>query len=306
VPFWKSASLYGRADKPRKKTRAAIREDRVAQHITGKSILITGAGNGFGRLTAQQAAALGGLVTCVDVRADAAEATAQDIRTQGGQAIAVPADVSMIDQMRTAVEQAVQAFGSIDILVNNAGIMPLAYLADHEVALDAWNRCIDINFKGVINGTVAAYDRMVAQGQGHIVNLSSIYGNHPVVGASVYGATKAAVDHFSHAVRQEARGVIKVTVIKPTGVLATGLTASVVNKAAGMGIVGHNGGEFGEVLKRFLNDDLNPDELDPENIAYATLEAGYIADAIIHAINQPLGVMISDITVRASGDYFIL
>ncbi len=278
----------------------------MTDHISGKSILITGAGSGFGKLTAERAAAMGGKITCVDVNADAAEKTASGIREQGGAAISVLADVSQIEQMRAAVKQAVEAYGAIDILINNAGIMPLAYLSDHELALDAWNRCIDINFKGVINGTVAAYDWMMAQGQGHIVNLSSIYGNHPVAGASVYGATKAAVDHFSHAVRQEARGKIKVTVIKPTGVLATGLMAGVVNKAAGMSIVGHNTAEFGDVLKRYMGGTMLPEESDPENVGYATLDAGYIADAIIHSINQPWGVMISDVTVRASGDYFIL
>ena len=278
----------------------------MTNHIAEKSLLITGAGNGFGRLTAERAAALGGRVTCVDVDSVAAEATATAIRAQGGSAIAVAADVRQAEQMRAAVDQAAEAFGSIDVLVNNAGIMPLAFLADHELALEAWHRCIDINFKGVINGTVAAYDRMMAQGRGHIVNLSSIFGNHPVVGGAVYGATKAAVDHFSHAVRQEARGKIKVTVIKPTGVIATGLAASVVNKAAGVGIVGHNAGAYGEAVRRFMAGTAQPDEADPDNIAYASLDAGYIADAIIHAINQPWGVLLSDITVRASGDYYIL
>ena len=78
----------------------------------------------------------------------------------------------------------------------------------------------------------------MAQGRGHIVNLSSIYGNHPAAGAAVYGATKAAVDYFSHALRQEARGKIKVTVIKPTGVMATGLMGTVINPAAGVGLIG--------------------------------------------------------------------
>ena len=128
----------------------------MTNHIADKSLLITGAGNGFGRLTAERAAALGGRVTCVDVDAVAAEATATAIRAQGGSAIAVAADVRQAEQMRAAVDQAVKAFGSIDVLVNNAGIMPLAFMADHEFALEAWHRCIDINFKGVINGTIAA------------------------------------------------------------------------------------------------------------------------------------------------------
>ena len=63
--------------------------------------------------------------------------------------------------------------------------MPLAFYADHAQASAAWNRCIDINIKGVLNGIIAVHDVMIAQGRGHIVNLSSIYGNFPVVGAAV-------------------------------------------------------------------------------------------------------------------------
>ena len=100
-------------------------------------------------------------------------------------------------------------------MVNNAGVMPLAFYADHADAGAAWERCIDINIKGVLNGIVAVYDQMIAQGRGHIVNLSSIYGNFPVAGAGVYGASKAAVNFLSEALRVEAQGRIKVTVVKP-------------------------------------------------------------------------------------------
>ena len=82
--------------------------------------------------------------------------------------------------------------------------MPLAFHADHALAAAAWNRCIDINFKGVMHGIMAAHDPMINQGRGHIVNLSSIYSNFPVVGAGVYGATKAAVNFL---VRLIARGI---------------------------------------------------------------------------------------------------
>ena len=81
---------------------------------------------------------------------------------------------------------------------------------------------------------------MIAQGRGHIVNLSSIYGNFPVVGAGVYGATKAAVNFLSESLRMESRGKIKVTIVKPTGVPGTGLAGGIVNQAAIVGILGQN------------------------------------------------------------------
>jgi len=147
----------------------------------------------------------GAKIVCLDIGADAVEAVVGEIATAGGVAMSSVADVRNIDDLRAAVAAAVARFGRIDVLVNNAGTMPLAFLSDHAEALQAWNDCIDINFKGVINGTVAVYDQMISQGSGQIVNISSIYGNHPVVGSSVHGATKAAVNYFSNSVRHEPR-----------------------------------------------------------------------------------------------------
>ncbi|CAN5299584.1 SDR family oxidoreductase [soil metagenome] len=275
-------------------------------YLEGRVILVTGAGGGFGKLTVEKAAAAGARVVCVDINGEAASAVASGIEAAGGSAEAVAADVRNIDDLRAAVRAAVSRFGSLDVLVNNAGTMPLAFLADHAQALDAWNRCIDINFKGVMNGTVAAYDQMMAQGHGHIVNIASIYANHPVVGSAVYGATKAAVESFSNSVRQETRGRIKVTVVKPTGVMATGLLQTTVNMDAAVGILGHNWAAFQNDAAGLEEGTVPPKRLDPENIEYGFLDPGFVADAIIHVINQPRGVTLSDVTVRATGDYFIM
>lgn len=277
----------------------------MGDNIAGKSVVITGAGSGFGKLTAERLGARGARLTLVDVNADAVNAAAAAIRNGGGQAQAVAADVTSMEDMRRVSVEAVAAFGAIDVMVNNAGIMPLAFIADHESALPAWERCIDINFKGVMHGSIAVYDQMMAQGRGHIVNLSSIYGNRPTAGAAVYGATKAAVDYFSHALRQEARGKIKVTVIKPTGVMATGLMGTVVNPAAGAGLLGHNVGTFYEDYARLNSENPPPEMTDPENVGFAFLTPDHIADAIVHTIDQPWGVAISDVTVRAAGEHYI-
>jgi NADP-dependent 3-hydroxy acid dehydrogenase YdfG len=278
----------------------------VTDHISGKSIVITGAGNGFGKLVSEKAAAMGGKITCADIDLDAAELVAAAIRDQGGKAQAICVDVRDIGQMRALASSAVAAHGGIDVMINNAGIMPLAFFSDHEAAYDAWDRCIDINIKGVMNGMIAVYDQMIAQGRGHIVNLSSIYGNFPVTGAAVYGASKSAVNFLSESLRVEARGKIKVTIVKPTGVPVTGLSATVINPAAGVGIVGQNMPEFGAMMQQMAEGTFPADRLDSANIDYASLAPEHIADAIIHAINQPWGVSIGDITVRGAGDHFIL
>lgn len=278
----------------------------MADHVSGKSIVITGAGGGFGRLVAQKAAARGAKVTLGDINLPAAEDVAAEIRAAGGQAQAVAVDVTRLAQVKALVGAALDAFGRVDVMLNNAGIMPLAFIADHEAAYAAWERCIDINIKGVLNGMVAAHDPMIAQGSGHVINVSSIYGNFPVTGAAVYGASKAAVNFLSESFRVEARGKVKVTIVKPTGVPATGLGGTVVNQAASVGILGQNTPDFMAMVAGMQDGTFPAERLDPENIDYASLAPEHIADAIIHAIDQPAGVSIGEITVRAAGDHFIL
>jgi len=278
----------------------------MSDYISGKTIVITGAGGGFGRLVAQKAAARGALVTCGDVNVAAAEETVAGIVAAGGRAQAIAADVRILDDLKRLVEASVREYGSVEVMLNNAGIMPLAFVADHAIAYDAWMRCIDINMKGVVNGMIAAHDVMISQGRGHFVNISSIYGNFPVVGAAIYGATKAAVNFMSEAVRMEARGKIKVTTIKPTGVPSTGLGGSVVNQAAVVGIVGPNVEQFLTMAKGLQEGSLPSDLRDPENISHMPLEPESIADAVLLAIDQPWGVSLSDMTVRASADCFVL
>jgi NADP-dependent 3-hydroxy acid dehydrogenase YdfG len=275
-------------------------------NVAGKSIVITGAGSGFGRLVAKKAAALGARVTCADINLEAIEAVVAEIVAAGGTAQAVRIDVTSMAEMRALAQSAVRAYDAIDVMLNNAGTMPLAFFADHEAALEAWDRCIDINFKGVMHGIIAVFDQMMAQGRGHVINMSSIYGNHPVVGAAVYGATKSAVNFLSESLRVEGRGRIKVTVVRPTGVPVTGLNATIVNQAAGIGILAHNMGEFTDMVMGLQDGTFPAERLDQDNIDYASLAPEHIADAIIHAIDQPWGVSIAEVTVRAAGDYFIL
>ncbi|KPF88651.1 short-chain dehydrogenase [Novosphingobium sp. AAP83] len=278
----------------------------MTNHIAGKSIVITGAGGGFGRLVAQKAAALGAKIICGDIDLAAAQATVDAVTAAGGTAQAVQTDVRDLAAVKALVANALEAYGAVDVMINNAGIMPLAFFSDHEAAYPAWERCIDINIKGVLNGMVAAYDPMIAAGRGQIVNLSSIYGNFPVIGAAVYGATKSAVNFLSESLRAESRGKIKVTTIKPTGVPTTGLSGTVINPAAGVGIVAHNMADFTDMIGQMGAGTFPAERLSPDAMDYASLAPDHIADAMIHAINQPLGVSISEITVRAAGDHFVL
>lgn len=279
---------------------------RVGSHTKNKVIIVTGAGGGFGRLVCQKAAALDAKIVCADIDEATLNETVESIASNGGIISAVQTDVTDLKQMKALAAHAVSEHGAIDVMINNAGVMPLSFFSDHDAATDAWSRCIDINIKGVLHGITAVYDQMMAQGRGHVINLSSIYGNFPVVGAAVYGATKTAVNFLSESLRVEAQGKIKVTIVKPTGVPATGLSSGVVNGEAVVGILGQNAPSYLGTLMELAEGAVDPALLDPEHPGYIALDPTFIADAIITAIDQPWGVSLGDITVRATGDGYIL
>ena len=271
-------------------------------HLEGRVVVITGGAGGFGRLLAAGAAARGARVVVGDVDQAGLDEVVDELIASGSGAIGVRTDVTQLDDVKRLVGAAVGAFGSVDVMVNNAGIMPLAFIADHEQAAPAWDRCIDINIKGVLHGMIAAHDQMVEQGRGHVVNVSSIYGNAPVAGGAVYGATKAAVNVLSEAFRVETQGRIKVTIVKPTGVPATGLGGGVVNPAAVVGALGQNMDEYLGVLLG----DATAQQQDRDRVEYAALAPEDLVEQMLYAIDQPWGVSIGDITVRATGDRYVL
>lgn len=277
----------------------------MADHIKDKSIIVTGAASGFGRLVSQKAAAMGAKITCADVNAEGLEQVVSELTDQGLAAQGVVTDVRDPGQVQALADAAIAEFGAIDVMVNNAGTMPLAFFADHKDALEKWHQCIDINFKGVVNGIAAVHDQMIKQGSGHVINISSIYGNAPVVGSGVYSATKAAVNYLSDTLRVESHGKIKVTAIRPTGV-PTNLNSTMVNPAASIGIMGHFGPEEFQKMAEQGEEYLASLSADEDSMECRLISPEQIADNIIYAINQPPGVSVSDITVRATDDRMIL
>ncbi|HTQ22153.1 SDR family oxidoreductase [Mycobacterium sp.] len=277
----------------------------MSQYLKDKVVIVTGAGSGFGKLISEKCAAGGAKVVGVDVNTESLNEVFDGIRAAGFEGTAHVADVTDMDQVKAAAQHAVDAYGAIDVIVNNAGVMPLAFFADHERAWDKWHRAIDINIKGVVNGISAVYDTMIAQGRGQVINISSIYGNAGTEGSGVYSATKAAVDVLSDSLRLETHGRIKVTTIKPTGVLGTNLAAGVVNEAAVIGIVGQHAAQFMENVANLQNGDLRPEQLDVNSMGYWLITPDDLANAVVHVIDQPWGINISDVTVRASGENYV-
>ena len=277
----------------------------MSKYLKDKVIIVTGAASGFGKLISEKCAAGGANVVGVDVSVDGLNEVFEGIRAAGFEGTAHVADVTDMAQVQAAGRHAVDTYGRIDVIVNNAGVMPLAFFADHERAWEKWHKAIDINIKGVVNGISAVYDTMIQQGRGQVVNISSIYGNAGTEGSGVYSATKAAVDVLSDSLRVEAQGRIKVTMVKPTGVLGTNLAAGVVNEAAVIGIVGQKGAQFLENAANLQTGALRPEQTDVDSVEYWLITPDDLADAVVHVIDQPWGINISDVTVRASGENYV-
>ena len=272
-------------------------------YVEGKVIIITGASSGFGKLTAKRAAEMGGKIVLAARSEEKLKETVAEIKAAGGEASYIVTDVAKKDDVFAMAKFAVDTYGRIDVLVNNAGTMPLAFFSEHEQALDKWEQCIEISIKGTIFGISAVYDQMIKQGQGQVINVSSIYANFPVAGAGVYQVAKMGVQYLAESLRSECQGKIKVTTIKPTGFMKTNLSSSVVDQMAMMPAVA---GPL-EILSNWVEEaPLRPDFHDINSMTYNDPDPQVLADNIIYAINQPWGVSIGDLTVRASGESFVI
>ena len=277
-----------------------------ASRLSDRVIVITGAASGFGLLVAQRAAERGARVVGGDLNSDVLAEAFGALAARGLNVAWRVVDVTSAQDMKALASLAVERFDRIDVLVNNAGIMPLAFFADHERAAAGWSKAIDVNLKGVVNGISAVFDQMIAQGQGHVVNISSTYSNAPTEGAGVYAATKAAVNMVSESLRIEGQGRIKVSIVRPTGVPTTGLGAGVINRRASIGMVGHHAEVALAKMKQLFSNSLPAEFADPEQIGYFALDPAVVAETILYVIDQPWGVSISDITVRAAGEPYLL
>jgi NADP-dependent 3-hydroxy acid dehydrogenase YdfG len=280
--------------------------DGAGDRLADRVIVITGAAGGFGGATAEIAAARGATVVGADLNEAALEATFRPLADRGLSVAWRATDVTDRAEVNALVAFAIERFGRVDVMVNNAGMMPLAFYSDHGKAAVIWSTAIDVNVKGVINGIAAVYDVMTAQGRGHVVNVSSTYAALGSEGSGVYSATKSAVNVLSESLRVETQGRIKVTIVRPSGVPTTGLGSTMVNPRAAVGNIGHHAKAAGIGVGQLLAGTLPPELADREQITYFSLDAHDVGEAIVHVIDQPWGVSISDITVRAAGEPYLL
>ncbi|MFI8534185.1 SDR family oxidoreductase [Streptomyces aquilus] len=245
------------------------------ENLAGRTALVTGAASGIGEAVAVELAAQGAKVALLARRAERLEAVVGKIRADGGQALAVVADVTDGASVDAAVERIHEAYGSVDLVVNNAGVMLPNPIEDARV--DEWQRMIDTNVTGVLRVIGAfAKDLTDAAARGRsadLVNVSSI-GAHVTgfTNYAVYGATKAAVTHLSALLRGEfGPRDVRVTNIEP------GLTES-------------------ELASHIDNDGLR-EQVGGMVDAMGTLSAAEVADVVAYVTSRPRHVNLRQIMV---------
>lgn len=182
-------------------------------------IVITGASSGIGLATAHRAAERGARLVLVARNEEALAALVREIREAGGEAVAVTADVAHLKDLERVAEVATREFGGFDSWVNNAGVSVYGTL--QQIPLPDQRRVFEVNYWGLVHGSLVAAKHLRESGAGAIVNVGSVLADQAVALQGPYCASKHAVKGFTDALRMELEhdgAPISVTLIKPSAV----------------------------------------------------------------------------------------
>jgi len=173
--------------------------------LKGKSVILTGAGSGIGRVTAKMLGELGANVFVVGRRENLLKESVKEIEAAGGKGAYLSADLEDGDSAANVAKEAIKAFGNIQYLVNNAGhsskVRSMRY-----VEKDDWQSVFNVNVEGVYRLTQAILPNMIENGGGTVVTISSMAAINPgLMGGVPYSSAKAAVAAMMTAMRQELR-----------------------------------------------------------------------------------------------------
>ncbi|MCV3763527.1 SDR family oxidoreductase [Companilactobacillus farciminis] len=233
-----------------------------------KVVVITGASSGIGAATTRELAKQHAKLVIGARRLDRlnelkAEFPDEDIVTQ-------KVDVTNFDEVQVLIDTAKKEFGRIDVLYNNAGVMPVNALANR--ARDEWQRILDVNVMGVLNGIAAVLPTMIEQKSGHVIATDSVAGHVVVPNLAVYNGSKFAVRAIMEGLRQEQHNNnIRTTIVSP-GSVAT------------------------ELYKSIGNSDNQKAEIEVEK--QIGLSAENIAKSVVFAINAPENMDLNEMIIR--------
>jgi len=197
---------------------------RAADAFNGRSAVVTGAASGIGLALSRALLKAGAKVLMADVNAQALARAVDSLSVHAAQLQHAAVDVTDAEAVQLLIDFAVARMGRLDYLFNNAGIAGMPPVL--QATLGDWQRIVDVNLGGVINGVHAALPVMRRQGGGHIVNTASIAGLMPVPGKVLYATTKHAVVGMSESMRLELAPVNILVSVACPGAVATGIWSS--------------------------------------------------------------------------------
>src|SRR6201988_3222273 len=216
--------------------------------FAGKVAAVTGAGSGFGQALAVELGRSGATLAISDVDLEGLAQTEERLKAIGVPVRADRLDVTEREAFHAYADQINEHFGEVNQIYNNAGI---AFTGDVEITqFKDIERVMDVDFWGVVNGTKAFLPHLIASGDGHVINVSSLFGLFAVPGQAAYNSAKFAVRGFTEALRQEmglAGHPVGVTTVHPGGIK----TAIARNATAAEGL---DAGELASLFdKRMAN-----------------------------------------------------
>ncbi|MEO6198095.1 MAG: 3-oxoacyl-ACP reductase family protein [Dehalococcoidia bacterium] len=224
--------------------------------LTDKVAIVTGASRGLGRAIAAEFAEHGAKVVVNYYQSkEPAEQLVGEIKSNGGEAIAVYGGVGHPDECAALIETAVKEYGGLDVLVNNAGVNRDRTI--RRMTVEEWNEVITTDLSSVFYATYAAVPHMIERGGGRIVNMSSIIGQMGNLGQSNYAAAKAGIVGFSKSAAQElARFNITVNALCP-GFIETDMVTNLTDEVKEVLLAKVPMGRFGKpeevaAITRFL------------------------------------------------------
>ncbi|WEV43972.1 SDR family oxidoreductase [Lactobacillus sp. ESL0684] len=239
--------------------------------IKDKVVVITGASSGIGAATARLLAQKGAKLVLGARRTDKLATLASEITDAGGQAIYQVTDVTNKEDNLNLVAAAKAAFGQVDVIFLNAGLMPNSPLS--ALKTTEWDRIIDVNLKGVLNGIAAVLPEFTKQKSGHIIATSSVAGLKAYTNGAVYGATKWGLKDLMEVLRMESaqEGTnIRTATIYPAAI-KTELLEQITDEATAR--------DMGQTYDQYQ---ISPDR---------------VANVVAFAIDQPADTNVSEFTI---------